>query len=298
MKVCAISHLVDRGIPGPSVELGHGALIGRLSAAALQIDDLRISEAHAMVSLRSGGLRLLALRRRFEVGGVPVGEVELRAGLKIEFAPDLVLHVDSVFLPEAILGLRWDDGEAALMHDVASIVMEPEPAVRWRPDPDAAVHLWRLGSSWRYLMPGQPAADLTEGCQLTVGKTVFEAVWVPLEMGDATRGPQEPLKVIAFFDTVHILRDRRPPFVIAGGAARLISELVVTGAPVGWVALAQGLWGKEEPDHLLRGRLDAVLRRLRAKLASGGIREDLLSPDGLGHLELRLNTNDTTEDRT
>ena len=298
MKVCATLHLVAHGARGPTVELGHGALIGRLSAAALQIDDLRVSEAHAMVSLRSGSLRLLALRRRFEVAGTLVGEVELRPGLVIELAPELALHIEAVSLPDRILGLRWDEGEAALMHDVASIVLHPEPTVRWRPDPDAAVHLWRLGASWRYLMPGQPAADLEVGSTLTVGGTVFEAVWVPLEMGDVTRGPQEPLTIVAFFDTVHILRDARPPFVIAGGAARLISELVITGAPVGWVALAQGLWGTAEPDHLLRGRLDAVLRRLRAKLASGGIREDLLAPDGLGHLELRLNASDKLEDRT
>ena len=49
-------------------ELEHGDLIGRLWSAALVIDDPRISEAHALVSLREGGFWLLSLRRKIAVG--------------------------------------------------------------------------------------------------------------------------------------------------------------------------------------------------------------------------------------
>lgn len=44
------------------VDRAPGDLIGRLPGAALQIADPRVSEAHAMVSLRAGELVLLALR--------------------------------------------------------------------------------------------------------------------------------------------------------------------------------------------------------------------------------------------
>jgi pSer/pThr/pTyr-binding forkhead associated (FHA) protein len=65
-------------LPDGSVrELEHGDLIGRLWSAALVIDDPRISEAHALVSLREGGFWLLSLRRKIAVGGRPVSEVRL-----------------------------------------------------------------------------------------------------------------------------------------------------------------------------------------------------------------------------
>ena len=40
---------------GRTAVLGHGDLIGRLESAALPLADPRISEAHAMVSLRGTG---------------------------------------------------------------------------------------------------------------------------------------------------------------------------------------------------------------------------------------------------
>jgi len=49
---------------GSIAELTHGDLIGRLGTAALHFDDARISEAHAMISLRGQELKLLALRGR------------------------------------------------------------------------------------------------------------------------------------------------------------------------------------------------------------------------------------------
>ncbi|MEZ4322210.1 MAG: hypothetical protein R3F61_32355 [Myxococcota bacterium] len=298
MRACATVQLVRAGMPAVEAELGHGDLIGRLSTAALQIDDLRVSEAHAMVSLRSGSLRLLALRRRFEVDRKPAGEVELFAGLQIVLAPEVTLRIGAVRLPDAVMGLRWAGGEAALLHDVAAIVAEPEPAVVWRPVPHAHVQLWRMGDTWRYVHGDAPPADLQVGDRLSVGSVEFEAALIPLQTGDATRGPGQPLRIVAFYDTVHILRDRHPPFVIAGGGARLISELALAGVPIGWAPLARTLWTDDEPDHVLRGRLDAVLRRLRSKLASGGIRDDLVAADGLGHVELRLDSSDSIEDRT
>ncbi len=49
-------------------DVPHGGIVGRLGIASLPLHDPRISEAHALVSLRGGVLRLLALRGRFAVG--------------------------------------------------------------------------------------------------------------------------------------------------------------------------------------------------------------------------------------
>lgn len=298
MRACACVRLVRAGQPEGSVELGHGALIGRIATAALQVDDQRISEAHAMVSLRSGGLRLLALRRRFAVAGEPTSDVALRAGLEITLVDGIVLQVESVTLPPAVIGLVWPGGEAALLHDTAAILGGSDPTVVWRPMPDAAVQLWRVGESWRYVRGDQRPATLAVGDRIEVDGVAFHAALIPIQGAEPTRGPLQPLHLVAYYDTVHILRAGHAPFVIAGGGARMISELALARAPIAWVPLARTLWRDDEPDHVLRGRLDAVLRRLRAKLAAGGLREDLVAPDGLGHLELRLAADDHVEDRT
>ena len=77
-------------------ELVPGDLIGRIWTAALSIPDPLVSEAHAMVSLREGALKLLGLRGRLAVGGRAVTEVTLSAGLKIGLSPRTELEVVEV----------------------------------------------------------------------------------------------------------------------------------------------------------------------------------------------------------
>ena len=74
-------------------ELVPGDVIGRLASAAMPLDDARVSEAHAMISLREGEIRLIALRGLFAVDGHPVSEVSLRPGLEILLAQDLAIEV-------------------------------------------------------------------------------------------------------------------------------------------------------------------------------------------------------------
>ena len=74
---------------GSIAELAHGDLIGRLGTAALHLDDARISEAHAMISLRGEELKLLALRGRFAVGNKPLSGLTLAEGQRISFARGL-----------------------------------------------------------------------------------------------------------------------------------------------------------------------------------------------------------------
>jgi hypothetical protein len=56
---------------GEELELEPGDVIGRSWKAALWLQDPRVSECHAAVSLRDGGLRLIALRGRFSLGKGP-----------------------------------------------------------------------------------------------------------------------------------------------------------------------------------------------------------------------------------
>lgn len=290
--------VVVRGTDEQRVSLGHGDFVGRLGTAALVLDDLGVSEAHAMVSLRNGGLQLLALRRRFRVGGVPLSEVQLRAGLTVDLTPDIQLVVEAVRLPDAVIGLRWEGGEVALLHDSVAIVTTPTVEVLWRSEDPAAVRLWRVGGTW-----SRQGADQREhiglGDVFEVGGVDFEVVEVPLVSDvEQTRSPEQPLRLVAFWDTVHLHRGGRPPTVLSGHGARLISELAVTGVPVSWPVMARQLWTDSGEERVLRRRLDAVLARTRKKLVDAGFRSDLVAYDGVGHLELRLGPNDTVDDRT
>src|SRR5690606_9907840 len=75
--------------PPLCVDVPAGGFIGRSPFATLHLDDPRVSEAHALVSLRHGSLYLLALRRRFAVDGRPADELRLAEGQLIELAPEL-----------------------------------------------------------------------------------------------------------------------------------------------------------------------------------------------------------------
>lgn len=74
--------------------------------AELHITDARVSEAHAMISLRGRDVRLLALRGRFAMRGTTLSDVVLQPGMRIALATGLELQIVAVRVPEAVLALR------------------------------------------------------------------------------------------------------------------------------------------------------------------------------------------------
>src|SRR5262245_29036438 len=91
---------------GSAAELGPGDLIGRVGGGAPVVDDPRLSEAHAMVSLRQGELYLLSLRRLVGLRGKPVSEVLLAEGVVVDLAEGVPLRVESVAKPARVRALR------------------------------------------------------------------------------------------------------------------------------------------------------------------------------------------------
>ena len=83
-----------------------GDIVGRLPSAALFLEDERVSEAHALVSLRGREPKLLSLRGRLIVDGKPCTETVLEEGMVIEPAPGLELSGAGVRLPDAVLSLE------------------------------------------------------------------------------------------------------------------------------------------------------------------------------------------------
>lgn len=86
-------HVVFRLADGSLHRLVSGDLIGRVWTAALTLEDARVSEAQALVSLRDGALVLLALRRLLRVDGREARQVVLTPGLVVDLADGVSLVV-------------------------------------------------------------------------------------------------------------------------------------------------------------------------------------------------------------
>lgn len=285
-----------------AVELGHGDIIGRLWSAALSIPDPRVSEAHAMVSLRGQDLVLLALRGRFAVEGKSRSSLVLEPGQVIALAEGLELRVQEVSLPAAVFAIEGDGLPRVAVTGVCSLLTRPRPELVPRLAPDAPAHIWGDGEGWCLSMGGV-SRTIKPGDAWTLDGRQFQAVALSLDGAARTAthldgAVSRPLRIVARFDTVHIHPEGAEPLPLSGLAARLISEVVSFDGPVPWEVLARELWPDEDDAHLLPHKLDVTLSRVRARLRDAGIRPDLVRSDGFGNVEIFLHGGDQVQDRT
>ncbi|MFK7928773.1 MAG: hypothetical protein AB8H79_11340 [Myxococcota bacterium] len=281
-------------------ELEPGDLIGRLWTSALCVSDARVSEAHAMVSLRGQELKLLALRGRFATARKPLTELTLCAGQQVHLAPGVTIQVLDVELPEAVMALESEGWRGGILAGVCSLVVEPEPTLVPKYNADADAVFWSTGSGW-WARLGDEERPVGEGDTLTCGGRSFTLVAMPLSRtAQATRlgsGVRAPIRLVNRFDTVHLHREGEPAVVLTGLSARIVSELAMVGSPVEWEPVARILWGDGDTFQL-RNKWDAALSRLRRKLRNKAVRSDLIRADGLGCFELVLYPDDTLVDAT
>jgi hypothetical protein len=289
---------------GASVDLGHGDIIGRLSTAALCVDDPRVSEAHAMVSIRRGELVLLSLRRMFSVRAKPLSEVVLREGMSIDLAEGVALVVEDVHVPDKVLALSMEGLGSTILPATASLSLEPLPTLLPRFEHDADLHLWWNGHEWRAQLRGAKVRGVNDGDELLVGskRARFELVEnTGSETTAIAPATSAPLRIIAWFDTVEIHREGMPAVTISGVGARVLSELVAFDGPVEWQIAAREVWSDPSDVALdaqeLRHRWDVSLARLRAKLREAGVRADLVRSTGAGLVQLVRYPSDVLEDR-
>jgi hypothetical protein len=285
---------------GTVADLGHGDLIGRVWTAALVMDDPRVSEAHAMVSLRGGELWLLSLRRRIAMEGRSLSEVRLEEGQRIELADRLELRVESVQLPAEVLAIEAPGLPRTVLPAVCSLRVRPKLLLSPRYEPDAPCRIWTTGDGWRIEKEGK-VQPLEPGQEWVLEGLRFRSLAMPLGGTAATRlsGGVEPnLRIVAAFDTVQVHRGNEPPLVLGGVMARVLSELVTIGGPVSWEVVAREIWPDEPDTWALRKRWDVTLVRLRARLREARVRTDLVHADGTGQFELLLRDGDRVEDKT
>jgi len=274
-----------------------------MATAALLLDDARVSEAHALITLRAGELRLLPLRGRCAVDGELTNEAVLEPDMVIEPAPGLELLVENVFLPKVVMAFQGEDLPLQVLNAVVSLRTRPVPVLLPRYVGDADAHIWVTRGDWRVRVGDGPTKSLLPGQELVINGRRFAAVTTSLERAaqSPTRdadGYRGPLRIIARFDAVHIHRGAELAVVLDGLAARVVSELVSAAAPLGWEGLAAELWRGDTDRASLRGRWDVLMARLRRKLRMAGISSDLVRASGNGLVELVLRHGDVLVDET
>jgi hypothetical protein len=284
-------------------DLAPGDMIGRATTAALRLNDPRISEAHALVSLRGSSLRLLSLRGRFAVRGQVVTETELMTGLKIELAADVVLEVVSVELPSDVLALDLPSGERVVPPKVASLTMEPHGlSVVSGALPSALAIVWLDDDALWLRRPGLPDESLGPGDHFEVNglRVGLRAVSLTRSAIDitATADPLErPLRLTLGAEAVTVRTGADGvPIVLDGVPGRLVLALAAARGAADWRTLAQMLWPLETDLRGLRQKWDAGLARLRKRLVELHLRRDLVRTDGSGRFELVLGPRDTLEE--
>ncbi|TNF36551.1 MAG: helix-turn-helix domain-containing protein [Deltaproteobacteria bacterium] len=302
MQPRAIFTLHHDGEASPrQVQLGPGDIIGRLPSAALQVADPRVSEAHAMLSLRAGELVLLALRRRFAIGGEPRAQVVLEPGLELELAEGVALHCVAVHLPDTVLAVRAAGLPDLPLPPVATLLPGPPPRVLAAPKRGGAV-VWSEAERFLLQQAGEPARPVADGDRVTVDGVVFTFFALPVSQLMATEtaslDTHPAMTLELFYDVVHIHQAGQPRVTLRGVGARLLSELALLGQPVSWETVAGELWDASTDRSLLRGRWDMAVGRLRHRLRDAGLPPHLLYTDGSGNIELRLRPADVIEDRT
>jgi hypothetical protein len=279
-----------------------GALIGRSYTADVRIDDGRVSEIHAYVSLRASQLVILALRGRVRCDGRDAPRLELRVGQEIELAQGVTIGVAALHLPETVLALEGDGVARQVLFGVTSVVMKPSPHLVTGYVADAAALVWSDGLAWRARITGQRVRPLRAGDVLTVDGVSFRALAVAGAGADAVetvpRAGGDRLRIVSLFDSVQIWREgANEPCLLKGQPARLVAELLALGGPVRWEVLAEDLWNDGADSGTLRHRLDITLMKTRRLLTAAGVRRDLVTSHRNGWIELLLFPGDVADDR-
>lgn len=291
---------------GSEITLAPGELVGRMAGAALRIEDPRISEAHAMVSLRGAELKLLALRGRLSVDGRPESAVRLVPGARVVLAGFYALTVRAAVLPDEVIMLELADGDGEIhgplsIDGVVSLYADPLPRLVPRFEPDAPAIVWSSEDGLRVRVGATPDRLYRAGETLTLLGYAARVVQVPLSTlaSHATLdqgGFDVALTLVLHYDTVHVRPSVGPPVVFDGLMARLLTEVAQLETPVSWLSLARLLWEDEDDEHILRYRWDQATSRIRKKLRAGRVRADLLRSTGGGLVELFLGPGDRIED--
>lgn len=294
MRAIAVFALSDQE---DVVVLGPGDIIGRADWAALSLEDARISEAHAMISLRGQSLKLLALRGRFRVKGKVCTEVTLISGMVIELADDVTLTCQETSLPQTLPGLALEGLPVIALTNTLSVYMGSPPRVKHGYRPDADMCFWSFGDSWRVVVDGQAPQPVSVGQTWRIDGRLVEVVDVPTTVAEhaITRSVLRlPLSFEVINNVVRVTREGDEPLRISGIPGRILAAVLKNEHQMHWQAIVDEVWPNDmSMESALRRRFDVGVSRLRTCLRQlVSENEQLIELDGAGIFALKLTTQD------
>ncbi len=290
----------DEALSGPYVSirlpdgtdtlLRPGDRIGRHTRCELQLNDSRVSEMHAVVSVRGRGLTLLGLRGGLAIDGRVVQDPFLEVGQSIEVAPGLPLEIRELHLPQECLAIAGPGLDPTVLTGTTSVFTATPPEVRTGFHPHADAMLYTDGERWFCEIDGHQQGPLVPG-PLHIGdwsgELRLDAVpTAPLTM-DRSPAP-DSLLIEAWVDQVRVFGGDVLKAHLNGKKAQLVYEVAAVGVPVSWEAVAHEIWSDVADRFLVRKRWDTTLGRTRRALSDASVRPDLLLTDGRGLVSLCL----------
>tara|TARA_R110002096_G_scaffold401386_4_gene598247 strand:+ start:11380 stop:12279 length:900 start_codon:yes stop_codon:yes gene_type:complete len=296
MRVFAVLVLESTG---EAFEVGPGEIIGRSDSAALCVRDPRISEAHAMVSLRGQSLMLLPLRGRLWKGEKIASEIPLEAGLTIELAPELKLRCEEVSLSSTLLGISVPGLPSLCLTSTLSLLASSPPKVVRGYVANADAVFWTVGPIWYLSHPSGEQQRISLGDVITIKDLQVEVVPIAVDAASKakTQHARRALTLLLCGEAVQVDRPGGASVLIGGIPGRILAALLRAGRPLHWQSISAEVWEGELATELaLRKRFDVSLARLRTRLAPlCGKNESLVVLDGAGTVALNLADSDQIE---
>jgi hypothetical protein len=276
---------------GTETLLRPGDRIGRHLRCELQIADSRVSEMHAVVSVRGRGLTLLGLRGGLAIDGRVVQDPFLEVGQTVEVAPGLGLQVRELHLPHECLAIAGPGIEPTVLTGTTSVFTAAPAELRPGFHPRSDAMLYTDGEHWFCEVDGVRRGPLAPG-PLQIGdwsgELRLDAVpTAPRTMDRSPRAP-ESLRIEAWVDQVRVFGGAVLKVHLNGKKAQIVYELAAVGVPIAWEAIAREVWPDVDDRYLARKRWDTTLGRTRRALSDASVRPDLLLTDGRGLVSLCL----------
>lgn len=282
--------------PGGSIIRAQpGDVVGRGLFAPIPVLHPKVSEAHAVLSVRAA-LVLLPARGRLFVGGDPVELVELRAGDEVALCRDgsARLEILEVIAPTQGVGLSLGDRPPVRLVDGAcySLIREGESWIV-RSDADKAV-IWQAEGSWYLEFEGTPralelgASWFWRGDELRVVLCDGAAPWTQRTTTPGAEGSQDLQYRVTLVATASGMRvdavrdDGRVVGSLAGRPGELLALLLASPQRQPWEPVARRVWGRGEEFDRLQDNWHANLRKVRRWLHA---------LPGIAWLELRSYSN-------
>lgn len=283
---------------GRQVHVSPPAIIGRMATADLCIPDPRLSEAHALISHRGSDLRILSLRGRISLGPRVVEELTLAAGQDLLLADEVLLRIERVVLPQRAISIHGVTGESTIVGGGVYSLLPADRGLMLHTGyrPGACAYLLCDCFSVSLVVGDTPAEELQIPSTFLVDSHRLSLISLPLITENQTLGPPSsvpaerlPVRITSRGDTVRLEAPSRAPLVLGGLAARILAEVIAMGGgPVHWKVVADEIWPGEDNVLHLTDKWQKAVQRLRSKLISGGLRENLVYRDRSGLIELLL----------